>query len=79
MEREEATGNVKVLCRFRPLNEKEKGMSNNICASFSPDNRTVSIQNSESSNGPLRFNFDYVFTPDASQVDVYTISAKPIV
>ena len=79
MERTETVGNVKVLCRFRPLNEKEKEMSNNTCASFSPDSKTVSIRNTETSNTPLRFNFDYVFPPYASQVDVYTISAKPIV
>jgi hypothetical protein len=30
-----SSGNIKVICRFRPLNEKEKTMSQNLCVEFS--------------------------------------------
>ena len=36
-------GNVRVLCRFRPLNDKEKQMSEQLCVDFSSDQQTVVI------------------------------------
>ena len=42
MEQEDQTsGNIKVVCRFRPLNEKEKDFAVGICVEFLPDDKTV--------------------------------------
>lgn len=38
-----STGNIKVLCRFRPLNDKEKNISQELCVDFL-DNQTCSIK-----------------------------------
>ena len=38
-------GNIKVLCRFRPLNDKEKNISQDLCVDFY-DNQTCSIKSS---------------------------------
>ena len=40
-----STGNIKVLCRFRPLNEKEKNISQDLCVDFN-DIQTCSIKSS---------------------------------
>ena len=59
--------NIKVMCRFRPLNHKEP---RDLCADF--DDQTVHV-------GQQQFNFDKVFTPAASQGEVYNDCALPIV
>lgn len=74
-----AAGNVRVLCRFRPLNDREKQMTDQTNIEFTPDNKTVHINQHTESGGPLKFTFDYVFTPNGSQVSVYEIAARPIV
>lgn len=73
------SGNVKVVCRFRPLNQKEKEISMQICVEFSSDNKTVLVKSAAQNDDPLKFNFDYVFNPDSSQKAVYDIAAKPTV
>ncbi|OMJ65479.1 hypothetical protein SteCoe_38137 [Stentor coeruleus] len=72
--------NIRVICRFRPINDKEKELfaDKQVCE-FPPDKRTVIINSQIDSGGPSNFNFDYVFTPAARQVDVYNIAAKPTV
>lgn len=72
---EETTGNVKVICRFRPLNEKEIQMNSEMCINFENDSKTVILK----SDPQLRFTYDYVFTPFALQSEVYDISASPII
>lgn len=81
MNSEESVGNVRVICRFRPLNDKEKEMSNSVCANFYSDRQTVGIMSGTNPEGaaPLKFTLDYVFTPDATQAEVYEVAAKPIV
>jgi kinesin family protein 5 len=74
-----STGNIKVFSRFRPLNEKEKAMNSSSFIEFLSDNHTVIVNASDSPSGPLRFSYDYVFTPDSSQYLVYEIAAKSIV
>ena len=72
--------NIRVICRFRPINEKEKLMFEDSQIVEFPDNQTVIINpQSEKETVPHRFVFDYVFTPDAQQESVYNVSAKPIV
>jgi kinesin family member 5 len=74
----EDQGNIKVVCRFRPLNEKEQQMSGNLCVKFLDDQTVSIISNSESSEA-LKFTYDKVFPPTGSQESVYDVSAKPIV
>lgn len=74
----EDLANVKVFCRFRPLNSKEIQISQNCCANFIND-KTISISQQYENAEPLKFTFDSVFTPEASQELVYEIAARPIV
>jgi hypothetical protein len=39
----QTSGNIKVVCRFRPLNEKEKVISQNLCVEFI-DSQNCSIK-----------------------------------
>jgi kinesin family member 5 len=73
------SGNVRVVCRFRPLNEKELQTSETLSMEVSSDNKTVTIISQSESTEPLKFGFDYIFKPSAEQKDVYEISSKPIV
>ena len=72
----EEQGNVKVVCRFRPLNEKELQTSESLCVNFL-DERTASINSS--SPDQQKFTFDQVFPPSSSQESVYNFAARPIV
>jgi kinesin family protein 5 len=72
-------GNIRVVCRFRPLNEKEFRMGSALCIAFDPDQKTVVTTGAQDSLGPMRFTFDHVFSPDTTQGAVYEQAAKPIV
>ena len=72
-------GNVTVVCRFRPLNHKEKEMNDKMCVEFCSDLKTVAVKSQYEGMGPINFNFDRVFAPDSFQMDVYEVAAKPIV
>lgn len=72
----EEQGNVKVVCRFRPLNEKELNISENFCVDFASEQTVQMVSNGPS---PLKFTFDQVFPPSCSQESVYEFSARPIV
>lgn len=80
MAEEAGPSNIRVICRFRPINEKEKLIcAENQCVEFPKDNKTVVINPQSEQGGPHNFVFDYVFTPAAEQENVYNIAAKPIV
>jgi kinesin family protein 5 len=72
-------GNIRVVCRFRPLNEKEIKMGSAMCIAFDPDDKTVIMNAAQESLGPMRFTFDHVFPPNTAQVSVYEKAAMPIV
>ena len=80
---EPPTGNVKVMCRFRPLNHNELSkQGEQVCCEFHPNKRSVTIINkraSEGSFGSNKFTFDRVFDMDSSQREVYDEAAKPII
>lgn len=72
-------GRVIVVCRFRPLNEKEQLQSKNICVDFSEDRKSTKI-NSQYENGEdLTFTFDHIFPPNSTQEEVYNAAALPII
>ncbi|KAG4071623.1 hypothetical protein HA402_011777 [Bradysia odoriphaga] len=69
-----AEDNIKVICRFRPLNYSEKQAGSKFIVQF-PNNRKetyISIA------GKL-YSFDKVFLPNASQEKVYMEAARSIV
>lgn len=72
-------GRVIVVCRFRPLNDKEQLQSKNICVDFSDDQKSAKI-NSQYENGEdLNFTFDHIFPPSSTQEAVYHAAALPII
>ncbi|OMJ73454.1 hypothetical protein SteCoe_27847 [Stentor coeruleus] len=79
-EEDSGPSNIRVICRFRPINDKEKTLfaDKQVCE-FPNDRHTVIINPQSDSAGPLNFIFDYVFSPSSRQEDVYNISAKPTV
>lgn len=74
----EDQANIKVFCRFRPLNEKELSISQNFCVNFIND-KTVGVNSQYENSEAMRFTFDQVFPPTASQEKIYEISARQIV
>ena len=73
------SGNIKVVCRFRPVNERERTLNVGTCVEFAPDGTQVVITSSSEGEGPLKFSFDHIFPPDSLQADVYQAAAQPIV
>lgn len=65
--------NIKVVCRFRPLNPSERQSGSQEIVSFAPGS-----QDSVSIRGKT-YLFDRVFGPKATQAQVYEEAAKPIV
>ena len=77
--------NVRVVCRIRPLNSKEKERGGYDILEYTNDFETIVINrpkegNEERSNKQSKhsFNFDKCFPPGTSQADVYDIVAGPI-
>ncbi|CAH8526730.1 unnamed protein product [Dicrocoelium dendriticum] len=62
---------ITVVCRIRPLNQAERTKSSAACLTF-PSSTSVCI-------GGKTYTFDMVFTPTATQTEVYEKSAKSIV
>jgi hypothetical protein len=63
-EEEEGKGNVKVVCRFRPLNQKEIDLNLGSGIQFMPDGMTVKVIGQEK-EGTHNFTFDAVFGTDS--------------
>lgn len=74
-----AAGNVRVLCRFRPLNQEEQKSGELINYTLTDDCKNLSLLSSYEAGEPLKFNFDYIFPIDTIQKQVYEVAAKPIV
>ena len=64
---------VRVALRCRPLIPKEKNEGCETCLSFIPGEEQVMLGNDKA------FTYDYVFTPDTPQVEVYERSVLPLV
>ena len=81
---EEQGGNVRVICRFRPLNQNELNRGGDqIWWEFSSNKKSVTMiatkRTSETTVGTNKFTFDRVFDVNCSQRDVYESAAKPII
>ena len=77
--------NVRVVCRIRPLNSKEKDRGGYDILEYTNEFETVIINRpkedkDERSNKQAKhsFNFDKCFPPGTSQADVYDVVAAPI-
>ena len=70
-------GNVKVICRFRPVSDKEKEHTKNVCAEFIDDYQ-VAVKSSHDLN-TYRFSFDKILNPSSSQQEIFDLAGKPII
>ena len=79
-EKPEISDNVKVVVRCRPLNQKEKQMGSKQAVSVDEIRGTITVNKLETQHEPPKcFTFDTVFGPDSKQLDVYNLTARPII
>uniref|UniRef100_A0A8C5PLM4 Kinesin-like protein n=1 Tax=Leptobrachium leishanense TaxID=445787 RepID=A0A8C5PLM4_9ANUR len=76
----ESNDNVKVVVRCRPLNEREKAMGSKMAVNVDEIRGTIAVHKVDSTNEPPKtFTFDTVFGTDSKQLDVYNLTARPII
>ncbi|XP_041079365.1 kinesin-like protein KIF3A isoform X2 [Polyodon spathula] len=79
-EKVETSDTVKVVVRCRPMNQKEKGMGYKQAVSVDEIRGTITVNKIDSTNEPPKtFTFDTVFGQDSKQLDVYNLTARPII
>lgn len=79
-DKQEVSDNVKVVVRCRPLNQKEKMMGHKLAVIVDEIRGTITVNKLETSHEPPKtFTFDTVFGSDSKQLDVYNLTARPIV
>lgn len=79
-EKQEAIDNVKVVVRCRPLNQKEKMMGHKQAVVVDEIRGTITVNKLETPHEPPKtFTFDTVFGPESKQLDVYNLTARPII
>lgn len=66
--------NVRVVARVRPTNQKEVSMGGVNCVKYTKDTIEVTVENT-----PNNFNFDRIFGPESTQVEVFEETAVPLV
>ncbi|KAF9005674.1 kinesin heavy chain [Cyathus striatus] len=73
--------NIKVVCRFRPVNAIETREGGEIVVSFDDNLQTVHMRSAQLSTGPERdgFTFDRVFPMGTKQHEVFDYGVKDIV
>lgn len=80
MPKQEISDNVKVVVRCRPLNQKERAMGHRLAVSVDEIRGTITVSKLESAHEPPKtFTFDTVFGSDSKQLDVYNLTARPII
>lgn len=75
-----AKDNIRVVCRFRPLNKAE--LANSEAIKFKIlDNKTVELKEEKKNTRDIdhKYNFDYIFDMDTEQKHVFNIVAKPVI
>uniref|UniRef100_H3CU70 Kinesin-like protein n=1 Tax=Tetraodon nigroviridis TaxID=99883 RepID=H3CU70_TETNG len=79
-DKQEVSDNVKVVVRCRPLNQKEVLMGFKQSVVVDEIRGTVTVNKLENPQEPPKtFTFDTVFGPDSKQLDVYNLTARPII
>ncbi|KAG7500179.1 kinesin KIF3A isoform X2 [Solea senegalensis] len=79
-DKQEICHNVKAVVRCRPLSKKEEKMGHQHVVIVDEICGMVTVKKPESPKEPPKnFNFDMVFGPDSKQVDVYNLTARPII
>ena len=71
-----------VVCRVRPLNQKELNKGAQCCLDFNKNQKDIAINmTSETSQayGSNKFEFDRIFDTNSEQKDVYDCAARPII
>ena len=74
-------GNVKVYCRFRPLNKKELETTPELCVTFKNE-KTCSMMGTNpvtGANEPIDWTYDRTFDPNSRQKDVYDECVMPVI
>lgn len=72
--------NVRVIVRVRPKNTKELDLNSQKIISIDTFNNTATVFNPNIYEEPPKiFSYDAVYDCDASQVDIYNETARPIV
>ncbi|XP_075337318.1 kinesin-like protein KIF3A isoform X2 [Odontesthes bonariensis] len=80
LEKPEVSDKVKVVVRCRPLNQKEKMMGHKQAVVVDENRGTITVNKLETPHEPPKtFTFDTVFGPDSKQLDVYNLTARPII
>jgi hypothetical protein len=74
------SSNIKVVCRFRPLNAMERREGSDICVQIA-DGQTVKLKSQAKAVGAEAegFTFDKAFPMDTQQVEVFQFGVKEIV
>jgi hypothetical protein len=75
-------GNVKVFCRFRPLNARELSTTENeMCVTFKNETTcaVMGINARTGANEPINYTYDHCFDTNCRQIDVYTTAVLPII
>ncbi|KAF8201817.1 kinesin heavy chain [Pholiota molesta] len=73
--------NIKVVCRFRPVNAIEMREGGDIVVSFDDNLQTTYLKSMQVSSGPEKdgFTFDRVFPMGTKQLEVFDYGVKDIV
>ncbi|TFK29955.1 kinesin heavy chain [Coprinopsis marcescibilis] len=73
--------NIKVVCRFRPVNKIEEREGGDVVVSFSDNFTTAFMRSAQLSSGPEKdgFTFDRVFPMNTNQLEIFEYGIKDIV
>jgi kinesin family protein 5 len=74
---------IKVLCRIRPVNQREKDSGFKTCIACCDQTVKISVNvkliKIEGDKETADYTYDKVFGPDAHQVEIFENAAKPII
>ncbi|XP_006458111.1 hypothetical protein AGABI2DRAFT_63424 [Agaricus bisporus var. bisporus H97] len=75
------TNNIKVVCRFRPVNAIETREGGEVVVSFDGNLQSVQMKSAQLSSGPEKdgFTFDRVFPMGTKQTEIFEYGVKDIV
>jgi hypothetical protein len=71
--------NVQVVCRVRPMNDKERYEGDATCVSLDGNGTTIDVLADNMGSARQTFSFDHVFGYDATQAEIYDFVGKSVV